>query len=105
MPEMQAAMLSDSMVPPIHTWMGFRSFRSDMGDQGRRKPAIPTAHWLDKCMDIHRYSEHKGLRINAMKEKNHSQLIALTNKVIMFLHLKSYLYGEESCSGESDPAV
>lgn len=69
MPEMQAAMLSVSMLPPIHTWMGFSSLRSDMGEQGRRKPAKPAAHWLDKCMDMDTYREPKDLRINAMKYK------------------------------------
>lgn len=43
-PEMQAAMLSSNMVPPNHTWTGFRSLRSDMGEQGRRKPATPNTH-------------------------------------------------------------
>lgn len=46
MPEMQAAMLSVSMLPPNHTCMGFRRLRKDKGEQGRRKPAIPATHCI-----------------------------------------------------------
>ena len=52
-PEMQAAMLSSIMLPPIHTWTGFMSFRSDIGEQGSRKPATPSTHYMDKRKDIH----------------------------------------------------
>lgn len=55
MPEMQAAMLSVSMLPPIHTWMGFMNLRRDTGEHGRRKPAKPATHWFHKHTGSHRH--------------------------------------------------
>ncbi|TNN52243.1 hypothetical protein EYF80_037547 [Liparis tanakae] len=44
----EAAMLSHRMLPPIHTWTGLRRARRDAGEQGSRKPAKPTTHWMDR---------------------------------------------------------
>lgn len=45
-PEMQAMMLSDRMLPPNHTWAGLSSLRSDAGDQGSRKATAPATHCI-----------------------------------------------------------
>lgn len=50
MPEIQAAIPSVIKLPPIQTCWGFRSLRNELGDQGRRKTAIPAAHWVDKLI-------------------------------------------------------
>jgi len=59
MPEMQAAMLSNTMLPPSHTWTGFRSLRSDTGEQGRRKPAIPATHYTKADDEVTHFDQIK----------------------------------------------
>jgi len=62
---MQTTMLSNTGLPPSHTWMGSRSLRSDMGEQGRMKRAIPATHYTkaDDTGKKRRYNTaHAGMR-------------------------------------------
>lgn len=64
-PEMQATMLSISIMLPNHTCIGFKNLRSAIWVQGRRKPIIPNTHW----MGIHRHKEHRIINNQRSKRK------------------------------------
>ncbi len=92
---MQAAMLSHSMLPPIHTWTGFRSLRSDVGEQGRRKPAKPTTHWFGRMQ-----GQTSPDTVNTMAD-NQSSIKSQNVPACKVV----YLRGEKSCGGDPNPAV